>query len=283
MLNVNDLELRHKKYKRKYYVPLFTMIASVIVIAASISSFVIYNSKDTIAVENKIMQKPVIAQKIETEPIIVEKNESVQEPVDEESAHVATETVAKEEIMTEEKQEKIVLAPSLGFMSKFESNSQSHSEPIKEIKNTPVSQEKIETKHSEPKIKKKQTEPKKEEIEEVILNIDKKSSINIARNDEMEDVAHVIKRFNINHNPALSLFVAKKYYQLGDYEQAYNYALITNDINNNIEESWLIFSKSLVKINKKEMAIETLKRYISHSHSSQARQLLDEIQAGKFK
>ncbi|MDQ1244960.1 MAG: hypothetical protein QG565_1301 [Campylobacterota bacterium] len=99
----------------------------------------------------------------------------------------------------------------------------------------------------------------------------------------MEDIAHVIKRFNVNHNPALSLFVAKKYYQLGDYEQAYNYALITNDINNNIEESWLIFSKSLVKINKKEMAIETLKKYISHSHSSQARQLLDEIQAGKFK
>lgn len=288
MLNVNDLELRHKKYKRKYYAPLFTIIASTAIIAASITWFFIYNQKDTVIVENKIVKEPIVAQKIEAEPvIIVEKNESVQESADKESTHVATETVAKEETMAEEKQEKVVLAPSLGFMSKFESKSQSYSEPIKEIKDTPVPQEKIETKHSELKIESKKAEPriepKKEEIEEISINIDKKSSINIARNDEMEDIAHVIKRFNVNHNPALSLFVAKKYYQLGDYEQAYNYALITNDINNNIEESWLIFSKSLVKINKKEMAIETLKKYISHSHSSQARQLLDEIQSGKFK
>lgn len=292
MLNVNDLELRHKKYKRKYYAPLFTIIASTAIIAASITWFFIYNQKDTVIVENKIVKEPIVAQKIEAEPvIIVEKNESVQESADKESTHVATETVAKEETMAEEKQEKVVLAPSLGFMSKFESKSQSYSEPIKEIKDTPVPQEKTETKHSElkiePKIENKRTEPniepKKEEIEEVTLSIDKRSPINIARNNEMEDIAHVIKRFNVNHNPALSLFVAKKYYQLGDYEQAYNYALITNDINNNIEESWLIFSKSLVKINKKEMAIETLKKYISHSQSSQARQLLDEIQAGKFK
>ncbi|MDQ1338480.1 MAG: hypothetical protein QG617_1447 [Campylobacterota bacterium] len=291
MLNVNDLELRHKKYKRKYYAPLFTMIASLVIITASVTSFLFYNSKATANLENKTVQEPVIAQKIETAPVvaqkietelvILEKNESVQEAVDKENALVATKTTEKEEIMTEEKQEKVVLAPSLGFMSKFESNNPSCDEPIKEIESLQKSQEKIETTQAEiiePKI-----EPKKEEIEEVTINTDKKSSINIARNDEMEDIAHVIKRFNVNHNPALSLFVAKKYYQLGDYEQAYNYALITNDINNNIEESWLIFSKSLVKINKKEMAIETLKKYISHSHSSQARQLLDEIQAGKFK
>lgn len=290
MLNVNDLELRHKKYKRKYYAPLFTMIASVVVIAASVTWFVIYNQKDTVVVENKIIQEPIIAQKIETEPIVEEKNESTVELAAKENLHVLSETAVKEEALAQETQEKLVLSPSLGFMSKLESKSQSYKEPAKELNSIPKSQEKIEPKQEqniEPKIENKQTEPTiepiKEEIEEISINIDKKSSINIARKDEMEDIAHVIKRFNVNHNPALSLFVAKKYYQLGDYEQAYNYALITNDINNNIEESWLIFSKSLVKINKKEMAIETLKKYISHSHSSQARQLLDEIQAGKFK
>lgn len=290
MLNVNDLELRHKKYKRKYYAPLFTMIASVVVIAASVTWFVIYNQKNTAVVENKIIQEPIIAQKIETEPIVEEKNESTVELAAKENVHVLSETAVKEEALAKETQEKLVLSPSLGFMSKLESKSQSYKEPAKELNSIPKSQEKIEPKQEqkiEPKIENKQTEPTiepiKEEIEEISINIDKKSSINIARKDEMEDIAHVIKRFNVNHNPALSLFVAKKYYQLGDYEQAYNYALITNDINNNIEESWLIFSKSLVKINKKEMAIETLKKYISHSHSSQARQLLDEIQAGKFK
>lgn len=116
MLNVNDLELRHKKYKRKYYAPLFTMIASLVIITASVTSFLFYNSKATANLENKTVQEPVIAQKIETELVILEKNESVQEAVDKENALVATKTTEKEEIMTEEKQEKVVLAPSLGFM-----------------------------------------------------------------------------------------------------------------------------------------------------------------------
>lgn len=76
----------------------------------------------------------------------------------------------------------------------------------------------------------------------------------------------MIKRFNTNHNPALSLFVAKQYYQIGDYEQAYNYALITNDINNNIEESWIIFAKSLVQLGKKSKQSKRFKN-ISHNQT----------------
>lgn len=291
MLNVNDLEIRHKKYKRKYYAPLLTLAASVVIIAMSVASFILYNSKDDVAVENKVSQEPVVIQKIEPKPVVEEKNESSIELATKENIHVISETAAKEETVAEEKQDRLVLSPSLGFITKLESNSQSYKEPAKELSSTQKSQEKTEPKQAEKKIELKtetkrtepKVEPKKEEIEEISINIDKKSSINIAKKDEMEDIVHVIKRFNVNHNPALSLFVAKKYYQLGDYEQAYNYALITNDINNDIEESWLVFSKSLVKMNKKEMAIETLKKYISYSHSSQARQLLDEIQAGKFK
>lgn len=295
MLNVNDLEIRHKKYKRKYYAPLFTLIVSVIVIALSVASFVIYSSKENVAVEDKILQEPVLVQKVESTPDVEEKNESVVELAAKENLHVATETVTKkEEAAAEETHEKLVLSPSLGFMSKLESNNQNYKDPAKELTAPAKHEEKIEPKQAEkiepkiePKSENKQAEPKiepiKEEIQEVVINTDKKSSVTIARKDEMEDVADVIRRFNVNHNPALSLFVAKKYYQLADYEQAYNYALITNDINNNIEESWLIFSKSLVKLNKKDMAVETLKKYVSHSHSSQARQLLDEIQTGKFK
>ena len=93
----------------------------------------------------------------------------------------------------------------------------------------------------------------------------------------------VIKRFKKNNNPALSLFIAKKYYELENYDQSYNYALITNEINDNIDSSWIIFAKSLVKLNKREEAIKTLNKYIQHSHSNQAKILLDEIKSGKFK
>jgi len=64
---------------------------------------------------------------------------------------------------------------------------------------------------------------------------------------------------------------------------SYNYSLITNELNNNIEASWIIFTKSLVKLNKKEMAVKTLQQYVEHSQSNQAKLLLDEITSGKFK
>jgi tetratricopeptide (TPR) repeat protein len=111
----------------------------------------------------------------------------------------------------------------------------------------------------------------------------KKQVITIERRDSQNDIKEIIARFKKNNNPALSLFVAKKYYELGNYEQAYNYSLITNSINNDIEESWLVFAKSLVKLNRKEMAIKTLKEYIKYSHSGNARILLNDIESGKFK
>jgi len=89
--------------------------------------------------------------------------------------------------------------------------------------------------------------------------------------------------FQKDRSPALSLFLAKKYYEIGDYHQAYNYALITNRMNKEIEESWLIFAKSLVKLNKKNKAIGILRKYIQKTHSSNAEILLQEIHAGAFK
>ncbi len=183
--------------------------------------------------------------------------------------------IEKNNNVAEEK--RVTLSPSLSFIDKIESNN-----ALKHPANIVSNIKEIEMENIEPIVK--EVKPKEQNIEENTLHVeDKKSSINIQRKDIQSDIADVIKRFNINHNPALSLFIAKKYYQLSDYEQAYNYALITNDINNNIEGSWIIFSKSLVKMDKKELAIETLKKYISYSNSSQAKQLLDEIISGKFK
>lgn len=280
MLNVNDLEARHKKYKIKSYAPYFVIFASVTVAIVSITSFILYNSKIEIDIEKEEQNLPVIVQKIEVVSTTKEKNETVQEVEQKTVQEAGAEPVtAKEDVKAEQKQEKVSLSPSLDFMGKMGSNNQVH-----------YTKETISTAQELPKeitIDIKQEEkivPKKvENIEEVAINIDKKNPINIARKDEQEDLSHVIKRFDINHSPALSLFIAKKYYQLGNYEQAYNYALMTNEINNSIEESWIIFSKSLVKMGKKEKAVETLKKYISHSSSSQAKQLLDEILSGKFK
>ena len=98
-----------------------------------------------------------------------------------------------------------------------------------------------------------------------------------------DELNSVINRFEKLRNPALSLFIAKKYYAQGNYHEAYNYALETNRLNPEIEESILIFSRSLVKLGKKEEAITTLKAYLNKANSTEASVLLDKIEKGTFK
>jgi len=98
-----------------------------------------------------------------------------------------------------------------------------------------------------------------------------------------EELKSVIKRFNQSKKPALSLFIAKKFYEEGNYQEAYNYALETNKLNPNIEESIFIFCQSLVKLGNKDEAIKALSAYIRQSGSTEAKILLNDIQIGKFK
>ena len=50
-----------------------------------------------------------------------------------------------------------------------------------------------------------------------------------------------------------------------------------------MDESWIIFAKSLVKLGKTEQAKKTLQAYIGESNSDSARSLLDSIERGSFK
>lgn len=109
-----------------------------------------------------------------------------------------------------------------------------------------------------------------------------RKTMHIQRESDMKDIQDVIARFKKNKNPALSLFVAKRYYNIGNYQQAYNYALITNELDSNIEDSWLIFSKSLYYLNQKEMAIKTLQTYYQDSGSVKAKIALDQMNNGEL-
>ncbi|MDD3475794.1 MAG: CDC27 family protein [Sulfurimonas sp.] len=287
MLNVSELEFKHKKYKRSFYYRYLIIFSVVIIGLIPILLFTLFDEKVEIQTTK---QQAIIT------PIIEEKNDSITQDSNS-TLIIVEENISKKEkiipiIETKEiednssilEEKRVLLTPSLSFIDRIESSNTQHiTNVISDIKEVEV--ENIEPIIEEVKPKEQIIVNNKiESIEKTLPRIeDKKTSINIERKDEESDIADVIKRFNINHNPALSLFIAKKYYQLGNYEQAYNYALMTNDLNNNIEGSWIIFSKSLVKMNKKELAIETLKKYISYSNSSQAKQLLDEITSGKFK
>lgn len=267
MLNIDDLEQRYKKYKFKRYAP-YIKISTIALIVTSLSAFYIFKGNEENKDKNSNIKEHVLKKnEVKTKEPILEKKENNasiaqtqgKEPIDEkENNNSLIQTSDKEH--TEEKS--IVLTPSLDFLKNIAQQQEpvKNKEPLKVNKTTPGN------------------DP------QTLNKMDKRSdSFTIKRRDRDDDIKYVIERFNISKNPALSLFVAKKYYYLGNYEQAYNYALKTNEIDNNMEDSWIIFSRSLVKMNKKEQAVRTLKKYISYSDSISAKQLLDEILSGKFK
>lgn len=105
----------------------------------------------------------------------------------------------------------------------------------------------------------------------------------INRNETKLDINELQTRFKETSNANLGLFIARYYYDHGNYSEAYNYALKTNTLNNRLDESWLIFAKSLVKMGKNDQAKRTLQVYISQSGSDSAKELLGAIEKGSFK
>lgn len=287
MLNIHDLESRHKKYKQKALMPYFAITASLVISAVSVAFFILYDFDSKIFVQEEAAIKTPI---IDNSQIVAQEKAAIQTTTPAiESSQVQLPPENKmqnvQNTKEQEREEKVTLSPSFNFINSIKS--QEHTVPQKQtgVPAPKAHQEIVKKPAEEVKITEQIPVTKvigEQEVVEVLPKEETQNSINIKRKND-DDLRDVIKRFNSNHNPALSLFIAKKYYQAEDYKNAYDYALTTNEINNNIEDSWIIFSKSLVKLGKKEMAIETLKKYINHSHSSQAKQLLEEIQSGKFK
>jgi len=111
---------------------------------------------------------------------------------------------------------------------------------------------------------------------------EKKIHIEVVEADNRDAYKEVEKRFRMGHDIDDSLFLAKAYYLKGQYKKAEYWALQTNKINENIEDSWLIFVKSKVKRGQTNEAIRILNRYIDKTDSSEAKVLLEKIKKGSL-
>ena len=116
--------------------------------------------------------------------------------------------------------------------------------------------------------------------EETVQKPRKKVHLNIIETTSVSAYKDVAKRFHQSHDTDDSLFLAKAYYRKGNYKKAEYWALQTNKVNGNIEESWLIFAKSKVKLGRKNEAIRILTTYIKKSNSGRAKNLLHKIKKG---
>ena len=100
------------------------------------------------------------------------------------------------------------------------------------------------------------------------------SIIKVANTNAYRDVE---RRFRRTHNINDAIFLANMYYNKRNYKKAIYWSMQTNKLDKNIEESWLIFAKSKIKIGKKNEAIRVLRAYIKRSNSYEAKKLLKKI------
>ncbi|SFV68409.1 Transformation system protein [hydrothermal vent metagenome] len=275
MLNTRELEKRWLHYKIKSYIPYAVITVSIFTIILITLFFlpVIQKEKEKTFTQKK--QKTLYKEEIPKKEKTAQKNINTAKIIDEQKIKPAEKIT---------KTSQITLQPSMQFIKHMQNEDQ---QPYYQtLYKTPTIHKKESTKRT--KVMQQNNKIKEEyltitQTQEQPKKIQPKSIITIEKKNSKEDIKEVLSRFKKNNNPALSLFIAKKEYELGNYEQAYNYALITNGINNDIEDSWIIFAKSLVKLHKRDMAIKTLIEYIKYSHSGNAKILLNEIQSGKFK
>lgn len=89
-------------------------------------------------------------------------------------------------------------------------------------------------------------------------------------------------KFTKSNNSREALLLAKFYYKNKNYKASEKWSLSANKLNNDLEESWLVFAKSKVKLGKKREALTILVSYYKKSHSIKAKRLIGQIKAGRI-
>jgi len=107
--------------------------------------------------------------------------------------------------------------------------------------------------------------------------IPKKSTQDIRAREEIKDLE---EKFKETQDPQDSLEIAKYYYKIKDYKKAETWAVNTNNLDGDLEESWLIFAKSRAKQGFRTDAIKVLQTFYDETNSQKAKGLLDKLRKG---
>ncbi len=95
-------------------------------------------------------------------------------------------------------------------------------------------------------------------------------------------VEKIKAKFKRSNNPRDALLLAKLYYKKSDFQSAEQWALSANKLDNNLEESWLLFAKSKAKLGKNHEALKILVSYYKKSKSTKAKALIMAIKRGQI-
>lgn len=110
-----------------------------------------------------------------------------------------------------------------------------------------------------------------------------KQHINIQVTTKKNNVSaqEIEERFRFAKDKDDALFLARYYYDKKSYKKALKWALETNKLDSDIEESWLIFGRAKARLGQRMEAIRVLQAYYNRTGSPKAQKLLDAIRRGK--
>jgi len=110
----------------------------------------------------------------------------------------------------------------------------------------------------------------------------KRIDLEIIDSTNVSGYQDVEKRFFESHDIDDALFLARSYYKNGNYEKSQYWALETNKLDEDQEESLLIFVKSKVKLGHKNEALSILTSYVKQTDSKEGKKLLYRIENDKL-
>ena len=254
MYDIPELEKKWRKYRRnKIKKPIIiTLSALVLVGVGGFFAIKYLNSNKVTDINNKKNVKSVTVQKQKIEP----KVEKVETP-----AMVITKTPANSQM-----QPKAVAPQPLA-------NVNSNNDDTIDLSNATIVKPNV----PDDEIRvigfdKKEQKDIKKKYQDILAPKQTEEAIR-----EKEELAVYEERFKSTQDPQDSLYLAKYYYKKGNYEKAETWAVNTNSIDGDIEDSWIIFAKARAKQGHRVDAIKVLQSYYDETGSQKAKKLLDKL------
>jgi hypothetical protein len=79
-----------------------------------------------------------------------------------------------------------------------------------------------------------------------------------------------------------ALLLAKAFYRVKNYKASEKWALESNKLDSNLDESWIIFAQAKAKLGKQNEAIKILAMYYKRTKSPQVKAVIEKIKMGKL-
>jgi hypothetical protein len=116
----------------------------------------------------------------------------------------------------------------------------------------------------------------KQNVKKITLKKSKQNKVLITSGN-IKSLSFIKKKFYATNNIKFSLLIAEKFLENKRYKKALKWALISNEINDKNEKSWILFAKAKINMGKKQDAINALSAYLKNNSSTNVKNLLDDI------